>query len=113
MENTSENIIYLDTLTEPAFLVEQGIIVQVNKAAADLLVQPGEPVTPLMYTGEKEYAYFGQGSMYLTLQLGPDRRTASVYRMDAAVPAASLFSILEAAYHMAMAAVRCMAMKNT
>lgn len=82
MENTSENIIYLDTLTEPAFLVEQGIIVQVNKAAADLLIQPGEPVTPLMYTGEKEYAYFGQGSMYLTLQLGLDRRTASVYRMD-------------------------------
>ena len=49
MENTAEKNIFLDTLIEPAFLVEKGIIVQVNKDAADLLICPGSPVSRKHY----------------------------------------------------------------
>ena len=82
MENTAEKNIFLDTLIEPAFLVEKGIIVQVNKAAADLLICPGIPVSQLMHTGESEYAHFTQGNMYLTLKLGPEHMTACVCKID-------------------------------
>ena len=64
MEHKAEREIFLDTLMEPAFLVREGTIVQVNKAAADLLIRPGEPVAPLLHTGATEYAGFRQGNMY-------------------------------------------------
>ena len=82
MENTTERDMFLDTLIEPAFLVEQGTIIQVNKAAADLLMKPGSPVTALMHTGAMEYGYFEQGSMYLTLNIGGEHRSACVQRID-------------------------------
>ena len=81
MEHKAEREIFLDTLMEPAFLVREGTIVQVNKAAADLLIRPGEPVAPLMHTGATEYAGFRQGNMYLTLDIGTERRSACVMRM--------------------------------
>ena len=82
MENRTDRDMFLDALMEPAFLVEQGIIVQVNKAAAELLIRPGDPVAQLMYTGAKEYAHLELDNMCLTLKLGPGTRSASVYRMD-------------------------------
>ena len=82
MENKTERDMFLDTLMEPAFLVEQGIIIQVNKAAADLLIQSGVPVAQLMHTGAQEYSLFSQGNMYLTLKLGPEQRSASVCRAE-------------------------------
>ena len=82
MENTAERDMLLDTLMEPAFLVREGTIIQVNKAAAELLIRPGDPVAPLMHTGKAEYAGFVQGNMYLTLALGPERRNASIFRQD-------------------------------
>ena len=81
MENKAERDMLLDTLMEPAFLVREGTIVQVNKAAADLLIRPGEPVAPLLHTGATEYAVFRQGNMYLTLDIGTERRSACVMRM--------------------------------
>ena len=81
MENKAERDMLLDALMEPAFLVREGTIVQVNKAAADLLIRPGEPVAPLLHTGATEYAVFRQGNMYLTLDIGTERRSACVMRM--------------------------------
>jgi len=81
MEIKAERDMFLDTLMEPAFLVEQGIIVQVNKAAADLLIRPGDPAAQLMHTGEREYAHFEQGNMYVTLKLGSEHRSACIHRV--------------------------------
>lgn len=82
MENKTEKDLFLDALMEPAFLVKEGIIIQVNKAAADILIQPGTPVAPLIHTGTKEYASFDRGDMYLTLALGQERRNACIRRID-------------------------------
>lgn len=82
METKAERDMFLDALMEPAFLVEQGIIVQVNKAAADLLIRPGEPVAQLLHTGSTEYTLFEQGNMYLTLNIGGEHRSACVCHMD-------------------------------
>ena len=81
MEHKAERDMLLDTLMEPAFLVREGTIVQVNKAAADLLIRPGDLVAPLLHTGATEYAVFRQGNMYLTLDIGTERRSACVMRM--------------------------------
>lgn len=59
---------FLDMLPQPAFLVRSGSIAYANPAAAGCLLEAGQPITPLLYTGAEEYAAFDGGTLCLQLQ---------------------------------------------
>lgn len=82
MEQTNDTMAMLDLIMKPAFCVENGVIVRLNKAAEALLLETGTPVTSLICTGAEEYGEFSDGCLYLTLDLAGVRQGASVVRMD-------------------------------
>ena len=57
----------LDLMTLPGFCVQQGQIAACNAAARALLFTPGMEISELLQTGQKEYAAFTDGCLYLTL----------------------------------------------
>ncbi len=73
----------LQWLTQPAFWVEGGVIRRCNSAAEGCLLQAGEPVLPLLHTGQEEYVSMEQGCLHLTLQLGNQEWNACIQRMEA------------------------------
>lgn len=82
MEARNEINTMLQLIPQPAFLVEQGMISQVNSAAVGCLFQVGQDILPLILCGAEEYAEFTGGCLYLTLQLGNQRMGASVAKLD-------------------------------
>ena len=82
MEQKQDKLAMLDLIIRPAFCVENGVIVRLNKAAEGLLLEAGTPVRSLLATGETEYAEFNGGCLYLTLALAGISQGASVVRMD-------------------------------
>ena len=72
----------LHLLTQPAFLVDQGLITAVNASAAARLLQPGQQFVELLVTGSEEYESFTEGSLYVTLALNGMTQDACVIRMD-------------------------------
>lgn len=82
MEQKQDTMAMLDLIIRPAFCVENGVIVRLNKAAEMLLLEPGTPVDSLLSTGRTEYGEFRGGCLYLTLELSGVQQGASVVRMD-------------------------------
>ena len=82
MERTEEIIMMLDQILDPAFLVRDGIIQQVNPSASRLLIDAGGSVNDLLATGTQEYAEFRDGHLALTLKLGEQRYNASVTKLS-------------------------------
>lgn len=82
MEHKQDTLTMLDLIIRPAFCVENGMIVRLNKAAEGLLLEPGTPVSSLLSTGKTEYADFSGGCLYLTLEISGVQQGASVVRMD-------------------------------
>ena len=82
MEQKQDKLAMLDLIIRPAFCVENGVIVRLNKAAEGLLLEAGTPVRSLLATGETEYAEFNGGCLYLTLALAGISQGASVVRID-------------------------------
>ena len=82
MDTITERNTVLDALVAPAFLVRCGSIVQVNHAAAGLMIQPGTPISQLLHTGIREFGEFSQGRMYLTLALDGTLRSATVTKLN-------------------------------
>ena len=72
----------LHKLTQPAFLVDRGLITEVNAAAAACLLQPGQDFSALLETGHEEYEYFTGGNLFVTLSLSGITRDACVTRME-------------------------------
>lgn len=81
MERTEEIMVMLDQIPDPAFLVKDGILVQVNSSASRLLIDVGSSVSELLATGAQEYAAFREGYLALTLKLGGQICNASVTRL--------------------------------
>ena len=69
----------LDLLTVPAFTVESGTIAYANRAAQDAMLCAGDPVEPLLVTGQQELAAMKSGSLFLTMKLMGKPREASVH----------------------------------
>ena len=82
MEQTKEIVTMLEQMSEPAFLVKDGIITQVNSSASRLLIDAGTPAAQLLATGTQEYADFHGGYLALTLNVGHNPCNASVTRLD-------------------------------
>lgn len=72
----------LEQNLDPAFLVKDNIITQVNTSASRLLIDAGTSVTELLATGAQEYAEFQGGYLALTLTVGGQSCNASVTRLE-------------------------------
>ncbi len=80
MEN--KNSPMLELLLRPAFCVKDGLITEINQAAAAFLLCEGTPVLPLIATGAEEYENFREGCLYLTLSLSGHTVEATVLSME-------------------------------
>ena len=72
----------LELLLRPAFCVKDGLITEINQAAAAFLLCEGTPVLPLIATGAEEYENFREGCLYLTLSLSGHTVEATVLSME-------------------------------
>ena len=72
----------LELMNQPAFFVENGIIIQCNQAAQQLLIEPGTAIGPLLGPAVPEYEQFQSGCLYLTLSLPGRTLGASVSRIN-------------------------------
>lgn len=79
MEQT-DNFGWLELITLPCFLVQEGLVTRANSAA--WMISPGTPLDSLLVTGKQEYANHREGCLYLTLQLQEHTFPATVYPMD-------------------------------
>lgn len=84
MEVHDQNQTMLNLMHRSAFRVEQGVITNVNPAAARYFLKPGMEIAPLLATGGEEYAEFSNGCLYLTLELEGLRFGATVVRTQQA-----------------------------
>ena len=82
MEQHQDTMAMLDLITQPAFCVNNGVILRVNKAAAGILIEEGCQIDQLLATGHVEYSEFNEGCLYLTIQLSGASYGASVTRME-------------------------------
>lgn len=69
----------LDLLAVPAFTVQEGCVSYVNRCAQDAMLTPGDPVAPLLLTGQQELADMKDGSLFLTMELMGRPREASAH----------------------------------
>lgn len=72
----------LQWIPQPAFWAADGIIRQLNAAAAACLLREGECVSELLRSGQEEYAAMEKGSLFLSLQIGEETWDACVHRMS-------------------------------
>ncbi len=82
MEHTEDIVMMLDQIPDPAFLVHNSIIKQVNPSASRLLIEAGSSVADMLATGTQEYADFRGGCLALSLKLGEQLCNASVTRLE-------------------------------
>lgn len=71
----------LSLMDRPAFYVTEGIVREVNPAAAARMIQPGDSITGLLHSGHGDYEAFSEGCLHLTLKLGSILCSASVTRL--------------------------------
>lgn len=82
MDRKEDIVTMLEQNLDPAFLVKDNIIMQVNTSASRLLIDEGSSVLDLLATGAQEYADFQGGYLALTLNLGGQGCNASVTRLE-------------------------------
>ena len=68
--NSKSNIeSLLNQISEPAFIVQNGIITAVNATAANRFIETGFSVEDFISQGKEEYSQLENGSLYLTVTL--------------------------------------------
>ena len=82
MDHITDAMEMVDLLHHPAFCVQEGIVVKVNTAARQRLIEPGDPVSDLIKNGAEEYADLADGYLYLTLHLNEADLGFSVLRKN-------------------------------
>lgn len=81
MAQKSEITQMLSLMTGAAFLVRDGMILQVNEAAADRAIEPGVSIEPMLQTGLEEYRGLKDGWLCLTLRIHDVPCSTSVTRV--------------------------------
>lgn len=72
----------LDQIPQPGFLVADDQIINVNQAAAAMMITPGTDFPSLLHTGSEEYTTFQEGQICLTLSIANSRYNAVMTRME-------------------------------
>lgn len=78
MEMSAEKKEMVELLLRPAIWVKDGIIRYQNAAAAHLLLAEGQPIAPLLLSGQEEYAQFSDGCLHLRLNISGQAIGATV-----------------------------------
>ena len=81
MEQTDDIFTLLEQMDRPAFCVKEGVILYANAEAQKHMLCEGTPITPLLATGQQEYAQLEDGCLCLSLRLMEVPCSASVTRM--------------------------------
>ena len=69
MEATQSSLDFLDLLICPGFCVKENIVIRVNEAARRSFLEPGMEISPLLITGQEEYASFHGGCLCLRMNI--------------------------------------------
>ena len=80
MDHMTDAMEMVDLLHHPAFCVKEGIIVKVNTAARQRMIEPDTLVSELIKNGSEEYEEFSDGCLYLTLEVSGMELGFSVIR---------------------------------
>ena len=80
MEHIEDTLGMLDLIPQGAFCVKDGTIIRVNEPARRRGIPQGVAVDTVLGTGKQEYSEFTGGCLYLTVQAGDARFSASVTR---------------------------------
>ena len=70
MESTLSPENTIEYISQPAFLVKNGLIETVNEAAANMQIKVGTSIHELLKAGAEDYAEFRSGRLYLQLSVG-------------------------------------------
>jgi len=105
MEQTNYMLDMLELISQPAFCVQNGIIIGTNTPARQLQLHTGDAVAPLLETGADEYRDFTGGALSLTICISNATHSATVvrkgnadiFRLDEDVASAQLLSMALAA----------------
>jgi signal transduction histidine kinase len=71
----------LELIPQPAFLVSEGTVIQVNQPAKQMMIGQGISIATLLGVAEEEYAAFKGGCLCLTLSICDCMVPAAVTRM--------------------------------
>ena len=69
MNTSVDEKVILEAMDKPAFYVQNGKITEINNAAKQYLIPPGEDIRELLITGQQEYKAFTDGSLYLSVSV--------------------------------------------
>ena len=81
MERMESHSGMLDLMVQPAFIVKDGVVAQVNEAAKKYFIEPGTSAADLLLSGKSEYQALENGCLFLTLSVAGVACAASVRRM--------------------------------
>lgn len=81
MEQETNTTAWMHMMDRPTFCVSEGVITHANQAALGKLVPVGQPVAPLLVTGQAEYAAFTDGWLALTIRISEVTYSAAVHRI--------------------------------
>ena len=82
MEEQKDMSGLLERVMQPAFCVKDGIIILVNQAARQILIQADTPVTVLLGDASEEYNTFEGGCLCMTLEFSGRPHQISITRME-------------------------------
>lgn len=110
MEQMQDYHIMLEQMNSPAFLVQNDMIVAVNRGAKQYMVEIGTPIVSILTSGQEEYPLFQKGSMYLTIHLcgtehsccATQLQGCQIFTIDENTPHAQLQVLALAAQHLSM-----------
>lgn len=70
MKQSANPVQMLQFITQPAFLVKDGVVTQLNTAANNYQISIGTPILEMIVSGREEYEAFSTGKLYLALKAG-------------------------------------------
>jgi len=82
MTSSHHTVGILSMFTHPVFLVKDGIITDANKAALDLNIPKGKPISLILDAGRDEYNHFDGQAMSLSVILNSTPFLCAVVRID-------------------------------
>ena len=82
MERKESDPGMLDLMIQPAFSVENGVVVKVNEAGKKYFIESGMQIADLLITGKTEYREWQDGCLYLTLSIAGVPCGASVRKIN-------------------------------
>lgn len=82
MENAKDLQIFLNQISDPAFLVRDNRIIAVNLSAAQFSAILDRPISELLLTGQDEYACLHDGSLLLALHILGTEYSCSVTKLE-------------------------------